>query len=58
MFAATYRLLLVILFGLLRYQNFWLDTRACHHGFLVNSEPLQCDCLPQIARHPPPFGHV
>ncbi len=45
LFVTTYRLVLVRLLLLLYYRRFWLCERYCNNGFLVNSEPLQCDCL-------------
>ncbi len=45
LFVATYRLLPFRLLLLLYYRRFWLCERYCNNGFLVNSEPLQCDCL-------------
>src|SRR5947209_13714084 len=46
MFAVTYWPLLVILLFLRCYRSLWPSTQRCYKGFLVNSEPMQCYCLP------------
>lgn len=58
MFEVTYWSLLAILLLLPCYQSLWLGERCCNNGLLVNGEPLQCDCMPQTARHTPPFGYI